>query len=128
MQILVKKALDFLGLNMWHVVIGVATALLLAWFAWDNHNMSNKIESQAKEIAVVESDLRRSLEINKQLNSDIIMLQVGKVIDEEIVKDNQIEINKLRKDHEERMEQVNRQGPSGAAPPVIICAITRVCE
>lgn len=128
MQILVKKILDFLGLNMWHVVIGAAVALLLAWFAWDNHTMANKIEKQQKEIGTIVSQLDRSVQINKDLNSQIVYLQVGKVIDEQIVADNQAEMDKIRKDNEKRVEQVNRQTSTGPAAPAIVCAITRVCD
>lgn len=103
-------------------------SLMLFWLALTNIALNNKVAEQGRQITVAESQLDQALKINNQLNKDIVNLQLGKVIDEEIVRDNQLQIDKLRKEHDERVQEVNRQKPSGPAPAAVICAITRVCD
>lgn len=116
------------GFHSWKFWAGLLAAMMLSWVLWSNHSLNNKVAEQSNQIRVAESQLDNALKINNQLNRDIVSLQLGKVIDEEVVKDNQAQIDKMRKDHDERVAQINRQGPSGPAPAAIVCAITRVCD
>lgn len=128
MPILVKKALDFIGLKSWHVVVLVVGSLMLAWLAFDNAMLANKVKAKQNELVAASERLDRAIELNKELNNTIVMLQIGKVIDEEIVRDNQLEIDNMRKENDERKAEVARQKSSGPAPNIVICAITRVCD
>lgn len=116
------------GFRSWQFWAASLAALLLSWVLFTNVSLNNKVTEQARQITVAESQLDSALKINNQLNKDIVSLQLGKVIDEEVVRDNQLQIDKMRKEHNERVQEINRQGPSGPAPAAVICAITRVCD
>ena len=123
-----SKILSWKGFHSWKFWTGLFAALMLSWVLWSNHNLNEKVSAQAIQITAAESQLAEAIKINNQLNMDIVSLQLGKVIDEELVRDNQIEIDRMRKEHDERVQEVNRQKPSGPAPAAVICAITRVCD
>lgn len=123
-----KILANILGATSWKFWAGLIASLMLFWLALTNITLNHKVAEQAQQITVAESQLDTALKINNQLNKDIVSLQLGKVIDEEIVRDNQLQIDKLRKEHDERVQEVNRQKPSGPAPAAVICAITRVCD
>lgn len=123
-----KILANILGATSWKFWAGLIASLMLFWLALTNITLNHKVAEQAQQITVAESQLDTALKINNQLNKDIVSLQLGKVIDEEIVRDNQLQIDKLRKEHDARVQEVNRQKPSGPAPAAVICAITRVCD
>lgn len=123
-----SKVISWKGFHSWKFWAGLLAAMMLSWVLWSNHSLNNKVAEQSRQITVAESQLDSAIKINNQLNRDIVSLQLGKVIDEEIVKDNQLEIDRMRKEHDARVQEINRQGPSGPAPAAIICAITRVCN
>lgn len=123
-----KILANILGATSWKFWAGLMASLMLFWLALTNIALNNKVAEQGRQITVAESQLDQALKINNQLNKDIVNLQLGKVIDEEIVRDNQLQIDKMRKEHNERVQEVNRQKPSGPAPAAVICAITRVCD
>lgn len=127
MQIL-ASIIGWRGFHSWKFWAGLLAALMLSWVLLSNYNLNHKVAEQSRQIAAAESQLDQALKLNEQLNKDIVKLQLGKVIDEEIVRDNQLQIDKLRKEHNERVQEVNRQKPSGPAPSAVICAITRVCD
>ena len=123
-----SKIISWKGFHSWKFWAGLLAAMMLSWVLWSNHSLNDKVAQQARQITVAESQLDNALKINNQLNKDIVLLQLGKVIDEEVVKDNQAQIDKMRKDHDERVQEINRQKSSGPAPAAVICAITRVCD
>lgn len=125
---ILANILGWSGFTSWKFWAGLIASLMLFWLALTNITLNHKVAEQAQQITVAESQLDTALKINNQLNKDIVSLQLGKVIDEEIVRDNQLQIDKLRKEHDERVQEVNRQKPSGPAPAAVICAITRVCD
>lgn len=127
MQIL-ASIIGWRGFRSWKFWAGLLAALMLSWVLLSNYSLNNKVADQARQITIAESQLDQAIKLNEQLNKDIVKMQLGKVIDEEIVRDNQLQIDKLRKEHNERVQEVNRQKPSGPAPAAVICAITRVCD
>ena len=127
MQIL-ANLIGWRGFRSWQFWAGLMASIMLFWLILTNITLNNKVAEQGRQITVAESQLDQALKLNEQLNKDIVKLQLGKVIDEEIVRDNQLQIDKLRKEHNERVQEVNRQKPSGPAPAAVICAITRVCD
>lgn len=128
MLILAKTFLSWQGFRSWKFWTGLLAAVALSWVLLTNISLNNKVAKQSSQIAVAEQQLGNAIKINNQLNKDIVALQQGKAIDEEIVKDNQVAIDKMRKEHDARVQEINRQGPSGPAPAAVICAITRVCN
>jgi len=112
----------------WKFLTGAAFAIMFGWLVISNANLKGDLAEESRDRAVAEASLGTAIDQNKQLQKVVARLQVGEVINEQIVRDNQLEINKLEREHNVRVQEVNRQKPDGPASPAVICAITRVCN
>lgn len=124
---MISKILGWAGFKTWWFwLVAVAGAAFLA-LTVQNAFLGSELKSARLERAAVEKSLDQALDKNEELVTAVARLQVGRFVDEGIVLQNQAEIDRLRRENNERKEQVAKQN-SGPASDAIVCAITRVCD
>lgn len=124
---MIKKILGWAGFSSWKLwVIGLAGVILLG-LAVQNAFLGHELKAADARVDVVEGKLNDALDTNQELLNTVSRIRLGAEIDATVVAQNQEELNRIRRETDERQKDVERQ-QSGPASDAIVCAITRVCD
>lgn len=123
-----KGILSWLSGRSWKFWAGVGVALMIALAALAFNNLQKENQELLLERQKQEQRIDAALDKNEELQSVIKRMETGQKVDSQIVVSNQAEIDRMRKEHEERQREIAAQGSSGPAGRATICAITGVCQ
>ena len=123
-----KGILGWEGFKSWKFWAGVAVAFVLGFILLSNFSLQNQNKELLLDQKAQEQRIELALDKNEELNDIITRLTVGQAVDSSIIVGNQMEIDRMREEHDERERQISAQAPSGPAGRATICAITGVCN
>lgn len=122
-----KKIVSWEGFRSWKFWAGAAVAVGLGWLIITNMVVSGQNRELLVEQKAQEARIEQAIDNNQELHGVIARLQVGAVVDSSVIVSNQKELDRIRKEHDEREAEINRQDSSGPAGAATVCAITGVC-
>lgn len=123
-----KNLAKWEGFRSWKFWAGLGVTVVLAWIIFTNIGLQRQNQEMALEQQAQEARYEQLLDKNGELQKVVARMQVGAVVDESLIVSNQQEMERLRKEHEERQRKIDAQVSSGPAGSATICAITGVCS
>lgn len=123
-----KGIFSWLAGRSWKFWAGVGIAFSIVSITLAFNNLHNENQELLLERQKQEQRIDAALDKNEELQGIIKRMETGQKIDSQIVVSNQAEIDRMRKEHEERQREIAAQGSSGPAGRATICAITGVCQ